>query len=112
MIVLQLPEVKRNKMERPTECPNCQGETFQRWGKYQRKVKYPKIKTVTIYRYRCTSCGQTFRYYPEGISAARQSERMKKLAVICWLLGLSYRGIEMILIGFWGEFEPNERVAR
>jgi transposase-like protein len=100
MIVLQLPKVKRIKFERPTNCPYCQGETFQRWGQTKKKIKDTKIRSAKVYRYRCTSCERTFRHYPEGISHAQQSERLKKLAVICWSLGLSYRGLALILSAF------------
>lgn len=100
MIVLQLQPVKRNKSKRPTKCRYCEGETFQRWGRETRKIKDPKIKSVKVYRYKCTSCRRTFRHYPEGISPAQQSERMKQLAVICWTFGLSYRGVEAILSAF------------
>jgi transposase-like protein len=99
-IVLQLSSVKRIKKERPSECPYCEGETFQRWGQEKRKIKDTKVRTVRVYRYRCTSCGKTFRHYPEGISHAQQSERMKQLAVICWSFGLSHRGVEVILSAF------------
>jgi transposase-like protein len=100
MIVLQLPSVKRNKSDRPSQCPYCEGGTFQRWGLETRKIKDPRIKSVKIYRYKCTSCGRTFRHYPDGVNHAQQSERMKQLAVICWSMGLSYRGVEMILSAF------------
>lgn len=100
MIVLQLPQVKRNKFIRPRECPYCQGETFQRWGETKRKIKDTKVRTVQVYRYKCTSCGRTFRDYPEGVGPAQQSERLKKLAVVMWSFGLSYRGMEMILSAF------------
>lgn len=99
-IVLQLPSVKRNKSTRPRHCPHCQGETFQRWGKVRKQIKDRKIKSIWLYRYRCTSCRRTFRDYPEGISRALQSERMKLLAVICWSFGLSHRGVEAILSAF------------
>lgn len=99
-IVLQLTQVKRNKTERPSECPYCGGETFQRWGPQTRRVKDTKVRTVKVYRYRCTSCFRTFRDNPEGISHAQQSERMKQLAVICWSFGLSHRGVEAILSAF------------
>ena len=100
MIVLQLSKVKRTKTERPKECASCQGKTFQRWGQLSRQVKDSQIRTVKIYRYRCTSCERTFRDYPEGITHAQQSERMKQLAVICWSFGLSYRKAEAILSAF------------
>ena len=100
MIVLQLTIVKRDKRERPKQCPHCEGEIFQRWGQNTREIKDTKIRTVKVHRYKCTSCGRTFRHYPKGISHAQQSERMKQLAVICWSFGLSYRGVEGILSAF------------
>jgi len=99
-IVLQLTPVKRNKTSRPTKCPHCEGETFQRWGTERRVIKDPRIKTVQVSRYKCTTCQRTFRHYPQGISHAQQSERMKQLAVICWTFGLSYRKLEAILSAF------------
>lgn len=99
-IVIQLPEVSRQENARPHKCPHCKGETFQRWGEYRRQVKDPKIKSVRVSRYRCTVCRHTFRHYPQGISRAQQSARMKQLAVVCWALGLSYRGIEKVLSVF------------
>ena len=39
-------------------------------------------------RYRCTICGRTFRYYPEGVSRYRQSQQVMGLAVLLWTLGL------------------------
>ena len=100
MIVLQLQPTKQTKIERPTKCPHCGEETFQRWGKEIRKIKDPKIRSVKVYRYKCTTCKRTFRHYPAGISQAQQSERMKQLAVICWTFGLSHRGVEAILSAF------------
>ena len=99
-IVLQLSQVKRNKLERPKECPHCQGATFQRWGEQTRRVKDSQIRTVKVFRYRCSTCRRTFRHYPDGISHAQQTERMKQLAVICWSFGLSYRKLEAILSAF------------
>ncbi len=32
IVVLQVPEVKYSQAERPSRCPYCSGETFQRWG--------------------------------------------------------------------------------
>jgi len=100
MIVLQLTQVKRNQAERPRRCPNCEGETFQRWGGVLKGIKDPKVRTARVYRYRCTICKRTFRHYPEGVTHAQQTERMKQLAVICWSFGLSYRKLEAILSAF------------
>jgi transposase-like protein len=100
IVILQLPDVKEKEENRPEKCPYCAGVTFQRWGGRKRKIKDPQIKEVIVYRYRCCRCKRTFRHNPAGISRAQQSERMKKLAAICWSRGLSYRGVSMILTAF------------
>ena len=46
--------------------------------------------------YYCCRCRHTFRHYPEGVDQAQQSQRLRKLAALCWALGLSYRGIEVV----------------
>ena len=99
-IVLQLPQVERQKLTRPTKCPYCKGETFQRWGMVSRLLKDTKVRRVKVPRYKCTSCKKTFRYYPEGVSHAQQSERLMKLCVIMWSLGLSHRSVVLILSVF------------
>ena len=99
-MIIQLPEVKRTNFIRPEKCPYCKGETFQSWGIEQKKIKDTKIRTVTVKRYRCTSCGRTFRHYPEGVSHTQQSDRLMLLCVVMWGLGLSYRSVELILSAF------------
>ena len=99
-IVLQLPQVERKKLTRPSKCPYCKGELFQRWGMFSRQIKDTKVRTIKVARYKCTSCHRTFRAYPEGVSHAQQSERLMKLCVIMWSLGLSYRSVVMILAVF------------
>lgn len=100
IVTLQLPEVKASERGRPQRCPVCGGETFQRWGGAIRKVRDPRIREVLVYRYRCCTCGHTFRHYPNGISQAQQTERMRVLAAIGWILGLSYRGQVRFLSAF------------
>jgi hypothetical protein len=69
---------------------------LQRWGGRVRQIRDHQVKEVIIYRYRCTSCRHTFRHYPEGVDQAQQSQRLRKLAALCWVLGLSYRGIAAV----------------
>jgi len=95
IVVLKLPEVKE-EAGRPTRCPVCQGETFQRWGGQVKRVRDPQVKAVVVYRYRCCACGHTFREYPEGVDRAQQSQRLRKLAALTWVLGLSYRGMAAV----------------
>jgi transposase-like protein len=63
-------------------------------------VRDPQIHEVVVYRYRCCSCHRTFRVYPQGVSRASQTERMRMLVAICWLLGLSYRGLVLVCAAF------------
>jgi len=100
IVTLQLPEVKAWETHRPKRCEVCGGETFQRWGGAIRTVCDPKIREVLVYRYRCCTCHHSFRHYPEGVSQASQTARMKALAAIGWILGLSYRGGSAYLSGF------------
>jgi transposase-like protein len=48
-------------------------------------------------RYKCLRCGRTFRVYPEGVTRAQTSKRVKGLAVMLYLLGLSYRVVALAL---------------
>jgi hypothetical protein len=99
IVTLRLPEVKRKTQERAKKCPHCGGETFQRWGQVRKPVKDVHVRAVKVYRYRCCRCRRTFRHYPDGSSRADQSERLKQFASICWTLGMSHRGVSLILSG-------------
>jgi len=106
IVVLKLPNVKRQKEERPRGCPYCAGETFQRWGQVSKPVKDMWIRNVRVYRYRCCGCKRTFRHYPEGSSRADQTERLRVFAILLWRLGLSHRASSLILSGLnvWVSF--------
>jgi transposase-like protein len=99
IIVLKLPEVKE-KTGRPKTCPVCNGETFQSWGGRWKEVRDHEVKRVWVKRYRCCQCKHTFRHYPEGIDQGQQSQRLRRLAALSWVLGLSYRGIAGLFAGF------------
>ena len=100
IVVLQLPKVKRKSEIRPQTCPYCQGETFQRWGKVRKPVRDSRYRSVQVYRYLCCHCRQTFSHYPEGVDRADQTPRLRKLAVIYWVLGMSLRGVVTALSAF------------
>ena len=91
IVTLRLPAVKRKTEIRPKSCPYCQGGTFQRWGKVAKPVKDQRHRSISVYRYRCCGCQRTFRHYPEGVDRADQTQRLRKLAALMWLLGLSLR---------------------
>ena len=97
IVTLHLPEVKYSQAERPNRCPYCAGETFQRWGGKVKRVRDSHLGEVWVYRYRCCSCRRTFRHYPVGVDRGSQTQRMRALAAIGWLFGMSYRGISSFL---------------
>lgn len=100
IVTLRLAEVKYSQEVRPHKCPYCDGETFQRWGGVVKRVSDPRLGEAWVYRYRCCRCRRTFRHYPEGIDRARQTVRMRALAAIGWILGMSYRGASGYLSAF------------
>jgi transposase-like protein len=99
IVVLKLPAVKRKTETRPSQCPYCEGETFQRWGQVRKPVKDVQVRQVKVYRYKCCECKRTFRHYPDGNSRADQTERLRIFVILLWKLGLSYRASSLILSG-------------
>jgi transposase-like protein len=100
IVILQLPEVKYSQEARPSRCPYCPGETFQRWGGAGKRVTDPHLDEVLVYRYRCCRCRRTFRHYPQGTNRVRQTARMRALAAIGWIFGMSYRSSSRYLSAF------------
>ena len=43
------------------------------------------------------TCDRTFRVYPHGVSQAQQSDRLKAMSVLLYILGLSYGGVSDFL---------------
>jgi len=54
---------------------------------------------VRVHRYQCLRCKRTFRVYPQGTTNAQTSQRVKGLAVMLYLLGLSYGAVSLALEG-------------
>jgi transposase-like protein len=100
IVILQLPEVKSEKETRPAQCPYCHHDIFQRWGQVNKPIRDPQFSRVRIYRYRCCRCRRTFRDYPAGVDCADQSQRLRQLAALTWMLGLSYRGLSGVFAAF------------
>ena len=100
-IKVQLPKVQPNQYDEPTECPyeGCEGRHFKPHGiKGQPKpLRDPQIREVIAYRHECLRCGRTFRVYPRGVSRDQQSDRLKAISVLLYVLGLSYGAVEDFL---------------
>jgi len=103
-IQVRLPKIQPDKFDLPKQCPyeGCSGDTFKSHGcKGEAKaVRDTDHDEVTSHRFKCATCGRTFRIYPTGVSQAQQSDRLKAISVLLYILGLSYGGVEDFLTAF------------
>ncbi len=100
IVRIQMPFVNPTPIVRPKECRHCGSEILQRWGAVQKPLRDTDYEAVQAYRYRCTECRRTFRWYPEGVDAADMSQRLRCLAALAWSMGLSLRGVGIIFSAF------------
>ncbi len=78
------------------DCTSKQVQLHQPVSKALRDTVYPQME---VHRYRCLKCRRTFRVYPPGVTQAQSSERVKGLAVMLYLLGISYGAVSLALEG-------------
>ena len=94
-----LAKVNPEAIAIPTQCAYTAVERGS--FTYERRVAKPLRETVyhevQVHRYQCLRCKRTFRVYPEGASRAQTSQRIKGLAVMLYLLGLSYGATSLAL---------------
>ncbi|RPI76728.1 MAG: hypothetical protein EHM41_26855 [Chloroflexi bacterium] len=62
-----------------------------------KKIVDAQHAEVTAWRYECLKCGHVFRVYPKGVSQKQISKRVNGMAVMLYLLGLSYGAVEIVL---------------
>jgi transposase-like protein len=96
---LILPRVEPTNMKLPSVCPDkhCQGKHFRHHQRVDKAVKDTHYETVSAERYECLRCKRTFRVYPQGVTRAQTSQRVKGLGVLLYLLGLSYGAASLTL---------------
>jgi len=96
---LLLPVVEPTQYEKTRKCPNpeCKGRRFHLRQEVQKNVRDAKYATVKARRYECTRCSQTFRVYPQGIGKKQFSKRLAGMAIMLYLLGLSYGAVEIAM---------------
>lgn len=96
---LILPVVNPDQYEEPRQCadPKCNGKHFLPWQEVRKNVRDSEYEQVTARRYKCLRCGRTFRVYPQGVLAGQVSQRVKGMAVMLYLLGLSYGAAALML---------------
>ena len=96
---LILPVVKPDEFEQPKCCtdPKCGGKHFIPYQRVKKNLRDTVHQEVVAWRYKCACCGHTFRVYPQGVQAAQISQRVKGMAVMLYLLGLSYGAVVLML---------------
>jgi transposase-like protein len=96
-----LPKVKPEAITVPTQCvyAGCGGRKFHLRQEVRKPLRDTVYQEVQVPRYQCLRCKRTFRVYPEGTTRAQTSQRVKGLAVMLYLLGLSYGAVSLALDG-------------
>jgi len=95
---LILPVVDPDQFQPVAVCPYaaCSGRHFKPHQEVAKAVRDSHYEQVRARRYRCLKCQRTFRVYPQGIQASQVSQRVKGIAVMLYLLGLSYGAVELM----------------
>lgn len=88
-VSLIIPDVNARPTDRPRGCRYCQKPYLHGHGTLTKPVRDHKLKEAIVRRYKCLSCGRTFRHYPPGITNKDQSQRTVILAALMYGLGLS-----------------------
>jgi transposase-like protein len=96
---LILPVVKADEYPEQQGCPKpgCKGKSPRLRQLVRKALRDGQYEEVEARRYECLRCGHTFRVYPQGVSRAQVSQRVKGMGVMLYLLGLSYGAVELML---------------
>jgi transposase-like protein len=96
---LILPKVVPDQIVLPPKCPrrNCPGKHFKLLQAVNKPIRDSQYEGVQALRYECLKCHHTFRVYPQGVQRAQVSQRIKGMAVMLYLLGLSYGAVAIML---------------
>jgi hypothetical protein len=96
---LVLPPVDPARYPEVTGCPvaACSGRSLQHWQAVPKPLRDTQVDAVVAHRYRCVRCGRTFRVYPVGVSHDQTSARLKGVAVMFYVLGMSYGAVASAL---------------
>jgi len=96
---LILPPVQPERYPAVESCPyaGCGGRHFQQWQRVPKPLRDTQLDAVVAHRERCVRCGRTFRVYPVGVSHDQTSARLKGVAVMFYVLGMSYGAVATAL---------------
>jgi transposase-like protein len=88
-ISLKIPSVNQTPTHRPRACAYCGQPILHCHGTVSKPIKDHRLSEVIAHRYKCLSCGRTFRHYPQGVTNKTQSRHTVVLAALMYGLGLS-----------------------
>ena len=96
---IMLPKVKPEAITIPSRCAyaGCRGRKFYLRQEVTKPLRDTVYHEVQVHRSQCLKCQRTFRVYPQGTTPAQTSQRVKGLAVMLYLLGLSYGATSLAL---------------
>jgi hypothetical protein len=96
---LILPPVQPEVYPAVETCPyaGCGGRHFQHWQAVPKPLRDTILHEVRAQRYRCVRCERTFRVYPLGVSHDQTSARLRGVAVMFYVLGMSYGAVATAL---------------
>ena len=94
-----LPRVDPDQIPTPPVCPHsdCTSTHLRLHQRVAKRLVDSHYEQVVARRYRCLSCGRTFRVYPLGVDHCPTSQRTRGLGVMLYLLGLSYGATSLVL---------------
>jgi hypothetical protein len=96
---LILPPVQPDVYPDAIGCPypGCGGRHVQHWQAVAKPLRDTQLAEVVAHRYRCLRCGRTFRVYPRGVGHDQTSARLKGVAIMFYVLGMSYGAVATAL---------------
>ena len=96
---LIVPKVEPTEYEFPKKCPQkgCWGMRYIPRQEVRKKIVDAQHPEVTAWRCECNQCGHIIRVYPKGVSQKQISKRVNGMAVMLYILGLSYGAVEIVL---------------
>jgi transposase-like protein len=93
------PPVQPERYPAVAGCPaaGCGSRHVQFRQAVRKPLRDTQLSEVVAHRYQCPRCGRTFRVYPQGVSHNQISARLKGLAVLFYVLGMSYGAVAIAL---------------
>ena len=93
------PPVQPEVFPDPSGCPaaGCGSPHVAFRQAVRKPLRDTQLPEVVAHRYQCARCRRTFRHYPVGVSHDQTSARLKGMAVLFYVLGMSYGAVAIAL---------------